>query len=68
MKYYLNNRDNRANLAANDFDEFFRPFWSMGEFSRISVLGENSPILQNGRKNSSKSFAAKFALLSLLFK
>ena len=26
MKYYLNNRDNRANLAANDFDEFFRPF------------------------------------------
>ena len=24
MKYYLNNRDNRANLAANDFDEFFR--------------------------------------------
>ena len=41
MKYYLNNRDNRANLAANDFDEFFRPFWSMGGFRprRIYVKG-----------------------------
>ena len=40
MKYYLNNRDNRANLAANDFDEFFRPFWSMGEFSPKTDIRE----------------------------
>lgn len=40
MKYYLNNRDNRANLAANDFDEFFRPFWSMGEFSPKTVYAK----------------------------
>ena len=40
MKYYLNNRDNRANLTDNDFDEFFRPFWSMESFSPKTDIRE----------------------------
>lgn len=40
MKYYLNNRDNRANLAGCDFDEFFRPFWSMESYSPKTDIRE----------------------------